>query len=260
VPSVGQKGAIVTDPLDLSGLLALQQEMQDLAGRFVVKDGARFSGADPEGVVTVETDVSGTVLRLSLDPQWRESLGDGDLGTAAQQAVAAATAERFASALPAEKPEPGASSTQPAAPIALSAPPGNVSSAEARANIKEMIGLLSAAKGQLKGLNAVLAAQGARPPVSRTSPDHRVEVTVESGVVTGVRIDPRWADAALDAQIEATVLQALRSAQSAGNGIGSNGTGGDATAQALAAFPELAELTRITADPSALLRRLGLTR
>jgi DNA-binding protein YbaB len=248
----------VTGSLDLNGLLDLQREMQDLAGRFVVKDDARFSGADPEGAVTVETDASGTVLRLSLDPQWRECLCDSDLGTAALLAVAAATAERFAASLPSEEPVPGASSMPATAPVDLPAPSGDVSPAEARANIKEMIGLLSAAKGQLKKLNAVLAAQGDRPPVSRTSPDRRVEVTIESGAVTSVHVDPGWAGAAADRQIETTVLEALRSAQSAGNASGSNGTGGNADPQALAAFPELAELNRLTADPSALLRRLGL--
>ncbi|GAA4701651.1 hypothetical protein [Phytohabitans rumicis] len=198
--------------------------------------GAAHSGHDASGAVRIDLDRAGRVTAVHVAASWRTALPADRLGAAVVEAFSDAATRRLAAwAEAATAPTPRAAwaeaATAPRATRAEAATAPTPPPAGALPAVSGPAGL--AHPGELLALLDEVAAFVAAPPTQEAiGRSAHATVTVRSGDVVAVDVDPRWLARAECAEVAAELLRALNTA-----------------------YRMLAELA---AGADGLLRRLGL--
>ena len=215
----------------------------------------RISGSDDEGLVEVTLSPSGDVEAVTLDPDWRDALGEDGLGSAIVTALQAATSSRmaeWADAVKEDEDVPGRSVPEELLPLPglAETEPGHPSSPDAVEEAHRMLDLVRSAHSQVDSMKQMLLLVGTQASAVST-PDRAVTVTTSGPNITGIQLNERWVHHTGDRQIADAVRDAIR-------GVGAGAA--QKQADILAQFPEIAEIRQLAANPADLLRRLGTIR
>jgi DNA-binding protein YbaB len=183
------------------------------------------SGQDADGLVTVTVTPTAEVVSVRLAGAWRESRR---LAPAVVSAVNAATARALAWQV-----------ENPPAPV----PRVKAAVDETPITAADALRLVEAVSADL----AAFTRRTARAAVQAHSGGGHVRGTAEGGQVVEMAIDPGWASAARVSEVESELLDALRDLRSTSPELA-----GGPTSEAIT------ELAALLADPTAMLRRVGL--
>lgn len=215
-------------------------------------------GSDETGMVSVSIGPDGRVFEVSVDPDWPRGLTVEELSQAVVEAVNDAALGRLSDWADAtddsgETAGVGGRSSSEFAPTQLPqipppGPLGNLSSADIEANIGELFELMSDARAAIDAAGRRLAEYAAAR-TSGHSPDREVTVTLQGNMPVEVEFSPSWARRSGASEIGQGLRLAFADAYRAQ---------GSLTLDDLAAGSPLAALRDLTADPLALLRRVGL--
>ncbi|QUH01355.1 hypothetical protein HUO13_11565 [Saccharopolyspora erythraea] len=198
-------------------------------------DTAGVLGQDSAGAVAVRVTGSGAVTSVALADDWKQSVAPHELGAAVLAAMTAATVQAMAETVPAAGAQP-ASTRPPADTSPLSR--------------QDVLRLLDEVSADLAEFTRRISATS-NQPVSLESAGGHVSGTAKRGQVLEISVDPDWAGAARDSEIEAELTELLA-------GLVERSVPADATAGPRSRAIE--ELQSLAADPHTLLRRLGLSR
>jgi hypothetical protein len=163
---------------------------------------SRSVGTDPARIVEAVVDASGTLSELTIRPRWQEQIRPTALGKTVLAAITAAYQDqlRTLAALPGRFTPPTVTDDEARAALAAS-----VTDAEAGLDFGPHVNLNEAAEHYLR------LAQGKTAAPEPTASAGPVTVTVQSGRVVDVTIDPAWAASVPVFSICAAVKQAATS-------------------------------------------------
>jgi DNA-binding protein YbaB len=193
------------------------------------------TGTDPAGAVTVAATPEAEVVAVTLAEDWKRRIDPRALHSAVVTAANAATAQALARRL--ETTDLRAAAPQPAAQ--------QDDSPLTRQDVTRLLDAVTADLGAFTQRLSEVVDQ----PVTAESPGHNVSGSAQRGQVLRLGIDPAWASAARNTEIEAEIKAVLTELRS------------KSTPQDLAGGPRsraIDELNALASDPQRLLRRLGL--
>lgn len=219
------------------------------------------SGRDGTGAVAVTAGPDGRITDVRLDPSWSQRVGAEALSAAVIEAANDVMVRRLGAWAEAANEQGGGTdgvvgSTRgdgrpPPERIPQVPPPGplgDLSSPVIEGNIGELFELVAAARTAVDELRQRLEARSSALTEGR-SPGREVIVTLQGDRPVEVQIAPAWARRTSPVVIQ----QALRAAFAA-----AYQARGQCSFDDLVAGSPIAELRRLTADPLALLRYVGL--
>lgn len=248
----------------------LPSELRELyaeAARFTQRmsmpeaSGALCSGRDGSGAVVVMAGPDGWITDIRLDPSWSQRVSVEALGGAVVDAVNEVTVARLGAWVDASDGEGGGTDAvvgtirgldrSPREHVPQVPPPGpigDLSSPVIEAHVGELFELVAAARTAVNELRQRLEERSSAVTEGH-SPGREVTVTLRGDQPVDVRITPGWARRASPRVIE----QALRAAFAV-----AYQSRGRSSFEDLVSGSSIAELRRLTADPLALLRYVGL--
>lgn len=208
--------------------------------------------------VTVEDDAkavkltlakNGAVESLVLDEDWRETIGEDNLGASVSMCYQTALGKRFDQLMNGveEQPEDDTRIAIPApAPVELGDPTTS-SAAEGRSDILDAI---HQARDQREAYLAKVNQRGSevRDAVNAAQ---TVMVSRRGTTITAVDVDDRWVRNADDSVIEREIVRAMNNVMAMSNRDRQNPYEG---------FPAVERLMEMTKDPREMLRRMGSVR
>ncbi|MFB9600836.1 hypothetical protein ACFFSW_34485 [Saccharothrix longispora] len=185
--------------------------------------------------MTVTVDDSADVLAVALAARWRQAVDPRSLGSAVTSAMNEATMRALAKQV--ERPVV----VEPPAPPAPQHDGSRITLAEATR-------LMDAVTADLERFTRQVSEVVDRPVTAESRGGH-VRGTAQRGQVLDVAVDPGWAHAARDSELEQELVEVLRAlrARSAPADLARGPQS-----------PAIAELTALVSDPNTLLRRVGL--
>lgn len=244
----------------LEELARLQRQIVELARQVPTEDpNARYEGRDASRTVRVEMDGSGTVSEVGIDSAWRRHLSTEEFAEAMQQAIQDAAMTRFASwgeGIGTQRPGRARSTSDPLASATASAEAltRTIAAAAQQADragseraLQELLSMLERIEATIDETSARLDEQLGQTHTGRTR--HVVVEVSAAKDVTDIQYDEDWLETAHEVNIARETRDALRQAyqKAAQHGI-----------QTLMGQGPLGELQRLTDDPVALVRKLGL--
>jgi DNA-binding protein YbaB len=217
---------------------------------------------DATGAVTASTGPDGRVADVKVDPDWSRRLTVDQLGSAVVEAVNDAALRRLAAwaettdapmdAMPGHSADTGRRPGEPAPLHLPQIPPpgplGDLSSATVEANVGELFELMADARGAMDAIGRRLE-DWATTRNRGHSPGREVTVTLQGNQPVEVEFSPVWIRHADAGEITRALRKAFAVAYQAHRPL---------TLDDLAVDSPLAALRDLTADPLALLRRVGL--
>jgi DNA-binding protein YbaB len=239
-------------------LSELYRETVALARRLdeAQKAAAEASGRDGSERVRVALTPAGRIGAVEIDVHWRSVLGVDGLPSAVLAAYREAgnrrvetwAAEIARTETDTEEIGPGvASPPVDTAAIGGSVRPGPADPS-AHESIRQLWYVLQDATDRLDELARDFDTRS-RTPVTGRDPGRHVTATLTGGNLTGVDIDTGWLAEASGAQIGAAITEAVAAGYAAADRLADD---------SMARRWPFADLERLTADPAALLRGLGL--
>jgi DNA-binding protein YbaB len=221
-----------------------------------------YVGTGAAGMVSVSVGPDGRVSDVSVDPDWSSGLTVEELGSAVVEAVSDAALNRLADwadatdgpAVRTAGVAIGAGrrpseSVQPPLPwIPPPEPLGALSNADVEANVGVLFELMADARAAIDAAGRRLEER-ATARASGRNPGREVTITLQGDMPVVVEFSPAWARRAAASEIGHALRLAFAAAYRAQ---------GSLTVDDLAAGSPLAALRELTADPLALLRRVGL--
>jgi DNA-binding protein YbaB len=229
---------------------------QDFAARArsAQRKASTVRGTDTAGVVTVAVDDAGRVDGVAIAADWRQKLPQLRLGPAVVEAIRSAALQRFTAWGEAIADDAVADEEAPTAEPDFAArlqeaATARLSGAGGRAALEALMDMALALERSIDDVSDRLAAATAATYTGRSA-DRSVEVTITGqGEITDVRYDRQWLVQAHEINIARLTLAAFRDAYRAVAEQGPEATLANST---------IGELQRLTEDPLALARRLGL--
>ena len=266
-------------PAGASSLTAIARLRDELAGLTDQLAGTGrasaqpMTGEDPTGTVRLILDHAGRPAEVEVASTWRTAIGPDGLADAVRQAWQAAVGRRltaWSDALgeprPAGEPrrpdprrtESGPAGSGPAtAPAPAATPPkdilppgsapGDLLGHQVQSNLSGVLSLLADAEAALDRIERT--GGGPPAPAEGRDPAGRVTVVVSADSLVELRADRRWLAEVSGGALGAAIRQALADAYAQLDRAG-----------VARRPPVVDELTRLTADPLALLRTVGLLR
>ncbi|MFK4762902.1 hypothetical protein ACI3KS_18390 [Microbacterium sp. ZW T5_45] len=243
------------DMADASRLMAelrqtageLQQELRALAS--ASEQVAPVTVKDDKGAVTLTLAANGAVQALTLDEDWRDTIGEETLGLVISGCYQDALGQRAGQWMKAysETADQGEAAPVPEpAPVELGDP--SVSwGIDAREQLRDMYEAADAQQQEFLAHRAQRARQ-ARDGVNTAK---TVTVTREGDTITAVKLDDRWVRNTNDEVIEKEVVRALNNVMTMAARERENKYEG---------FPAIEQLMQIAHNPQELMRRMGAIR
>lgn len=244
--------------LDMADANRLMAELQQTAGELQRELRTLASASEQLTPITVKDEqeavsltlaANGAVQSLTLDEDWRDTIGEESLGLAVSSCYQDALAQRAGQWLKAysETTDHEGGSPMPAPePVEL----GNPSSAwglEGREQLREMYAAADAEQQDFLAHRAQRARQ-ARDGVNSAK---TITVTREGDTITAVKLDERWVRNTNDGVIEQEIVRALNNVMAMSARERENKYEG---------FPAIEQLTKIAHNPHELMRRMGAIR
>lgn len=193
------------------------------------------TGTDPDGAITVTVTPEAEIVSVALAEDWKRRVDPRSLHLAVVTAANAATMSALGRKL--EMADPRAAAPRTAA-----------QHDESPLSRQDVTRLLDAVTADLDAFTRQLS-EAVDQPVTAESPGRNISGSAQRGQILRLAIDPAWASAARDAEIEVEVKAVLTELQA------------KSTPQDLAGGPRspaIDELNALASDPQRLLRRLGL--
>ncbi|MBE1485073.1 hypothetical protein [Plantactinospora soyae] len=242
------------------GLILLQKAAERLAWQ-MDQSGVTGVGTDGSGSVRVELDDAGQVRQVDIGRMWWQEIGPEQLSVAVLDAANQAAADRlkiwservaereggdpptdWQSSMDQQRGNDGSNHLRSA----------ESASRESRAEVLLRTSEVTrAALSEVDGYRHRLEARGGQQVVGRGR-DNRATVAVKRGQIAEVEISQRWLrEQPSGSAVGSEVLAACQDAYDQET---------EDEAASLAGLPAIVELRELTADPAALLRRLGMAR
>lgn len=215
-------------------------------------------GTDESGLVRVWLDGTGQVEQVEIGGSWWRDLGPERLSTAILDAINEAVGARLAAwsarLTEREEGEPPADWQPPADRLLTETTPARwsceqVDESDRADQMARVLGLLSDAMSELDDYRQRLEEQAQRQVIGRSGSD-RVTVAMVAGQVSRLEVSPRWLrEQPGGPSVADEVRDACQDAYQ---------RGAEQRALTLASSPAISQLRHLAAEPTTLLRHLGL--
>ncbi|MDT0156128.1 hypothetical protein Q9R19_00645 [Microbacterium sp. ARD32] len=244
--------------LDMADANRLLAELRESAAEMQRELRAVATATEQMTAVTVEDDKkavkltlarNGAVEALVLDEDWRDTIGEENLGASVSMCYQTALGKRFDQLLSGveEQPDDDARIAIPASAPAPLGDPTTASAEEGRSSIQHAV---DQARDQREAYLAKVNQRGSEVRDAVNSAQ-TVMVTRRGATITGVAVDDRWVRNADDAVIEREIVRAMNNVMTMSARDRQNAYEG---------FPAVQRLMEMTKDPREMLRRMGSIR
>jgi DNA-binding protein YbaB len=225
----------------------LQRELRALAS--ASEQLTPITVKDEQGAVALTLAANGVLDSLTLDEDWRDTIGEESLGLVVSSCYQDALGQRAGQFMKAytETPDHEGGAPMPAPEPVQLGDPSSIWGLEGREQLREMYAAADAEKQQF------LAEQAQRARQSRDGVNSAktIIVTREGDTITAVKLDERWVKNTNDGVIEKEIVRAMNTAMAMSNRERENKYEG---------FPAIEQLTKIAHNPHELMRRMGAIR
>lgn len=246
--------------LDMADAKRLMAELQQTAGELQQELRALASASeqltaitvkDEQGAVSLTLAANGAVESLTLDEDWRDTIGEESLGLAVSSCYQDAIAQRAGQFMKSYS-ETSDSDVEGATPIPTPEPvqlgdPSSPWGIEEREKLRDMY---AAADAEQKDFLAH-HAQRARQSRDGVNAAKTITVTREGDTISAVKVDERWVRNTNDGVIEKEIVRAMNNVMAMAARERQNKFDG---------FPAIEQLTKIGHNPQELMRRMGAIR
>lgn len=226
----------------------LQRELRALAS--ASEQLTAITVKDDQGAVALTLAANGAVQTLTLDEDWRDTIGEESLGlvvTSCYQDAIGQRAGLWMKAFSETSAQDGEATPVPAPEPVRLGDPSSSWGIEGREKLREMYEAADAEQQDFLAHRAHRARQ-ARDGVNATK---TITVTREGDTITTVKLDERWVRNTDDGVIENEIVRAMNNVMAMSARERENKYEG---------FPAIEQLAKIGHNPHELMRRMGAIR
>lgn len=245
--------------LDMADANRLMAELQQTAGELQRELRALVTASEQLKPITVEDErgavaltlaANGAVQSLTLDEDWRDTIGEESLGLVVSTCYQEAIGQR--AGLWMQAYSDSADTEGEAAPLPAPKPvqlgdPSSSWGIEEREKLREMYDAADAEQQDFLAHRA----QRARQPRDGVNATKTITVTREGDTITAVKVDERWVRNTNDEVIEKELVRAMNNVMAMSARDRENKYEG---------FPAIEQLAKIAHNPHELMRRMGAIR
>jgi len=226
----------------------LQRELRALAS--ASEQLTAITVEDAKGAVALTLAANGSVESLTLDEDWRDTIGEESLGLAVSSCYQDAIGQRsgqWMKAYSESGDQAGDATPIPAPEPVQLGDPSSSWGIEGREKLREMYAAADAEQQDFLAHRAQRARQ-ARDGVNAAK---TITVTREGDTITAVKLDDRWVRNTNDEVIEKEIVRAMNNVMAMSARERENKYAG---------FPAIEQLAKIGHNPHELMRRMGAIR